>query len=144
MLVFLCLHPAKHNNTKTQCESLKSQVKEISVVRSKIGSLEQEKNALQVEHSTLRTQCQALQSQVEEIPGLRSQVKALGEVGTALRGEKAGLEAELKPARSELEKCQIEVKSLRKRIQRRLLGLARGSIIKLLLLVISSSRSSGL
>lgn len=46
MLVFLCLHPAKHNNTKSQCESLKSQVKEISVVRSKIGSLEQEKNAL--------------------------------------------------------------------------------------------------
>ncbi|CAD6270458.1 unnamed protein product [Miscanthus lutarioriparius] len=72
---------AKHNNTKTQCESLKSQ------------------------------------SQVEEIPGLRSQVKALGEVGTALRCEKAGLEAELKPARPELEKCQIEVKSLRKRIQ---------------------------
>jgi len=71
----------------------------------------------QVEHSTLKTQCQALQSQVEEIPGLRSQVKTLGEVGTALRGEKAGLEAELKPARPELEKCQFEVKSLRKRIQ---------------------------
>lgn len=51
--------------------------------------------------------------------GLDSRLKLwpLGEVGTALRGEKAGLEAELKPARSELEKCQIEVKSLRKRIQ---------------------------
>jgi len=101
---------------KTQCESLKSQFKEIPVLRSNIGSLEQEKNALQVEHSTLKTQCQALQTQVEEIPGLRSQVKALGEVGTALRGEKAGLEAELKSERSELKKFQIEARSLTERI----------------------------